>query len=82
MPGIRVVVNKPAVRALLKSPGVKADLERRAHNIAEAAGPGMEVGTFDGPNRSRASVITATAEAALAEATSGALTGAIDAGRA
>lgn len=69
------------IRALLRSPEVEHDLERRAQAIAAAAGEGMEVSTFRGPNRVRATVITATTEARVAEATDRALTRAIDAGR-
>jgi hypothetical protein len=59
---------------------VQKDLDRRAARIAAAAGPGFEA-TSQPSRRARASVITATAEARAAEATSRALTRAIDAGR-
>lgn len=81
MANFRFVPNSAGVRALLRSPGVQADLERRARAIAAEAGPGMEVSTEIGPNRARATVITETFEARYAEATDGALTRAIDAGR-
>jgi hypothetical protein len=78
---VRVVLNRRNIRALLKSEAVRADLERRAENIAAAAGPGHIVDSQIGRNRARAAVITATAEAMRAEATDRNLTRAIDAGR-
>ena len=77
----RVVINSAAARALLQSDEVAADLERRARNIAAAAGDGMEVSIEIGPERARAAVITGTAEAKLAEATDRTLSSALDAGR-
>lgn len=81
MGNVRIVVNHAAVRELLRSPAVLKNLEERARRIAAQAGEGMEVGTYIGPNRARATVITATVEARLAEARDRALTRAIDAGR-
>ena len=78
---VRIVLNRKGMRQLLRSPEVLADLKRRAEAIAAAAGSGMEVSAMVGRNRARASVITATSEARNAEATSRALTRAIDAGR-
>jgi len=78
---VRVELNSDGIRALLRSEAVRADLERRARAIAEAAGEGFEVESQVGSNRARASVRTATAEAREAEATDRALTRAIDAGR-
>lgn len=77
----RIVLNRKGVKALLRSPEVLADLKQRAERIAAAAGSGMEVSAMVGQNRARASVITATRSARRAEATSRALTRAIDAGR-
>lgn len=77
----RIVMNRKGARDLLRSKEVLADLERRAEAIAAAAGSGMEVSAMVGKNRARASVITATHSARRAEATSRALTRAIDAGR-
>lgn len=74
-------INKAGIRELLKSPAIQADLERRAQQIAAAAGPGMEVSTQQGENRARATVITATTEARAAEANNRSLTAALDAGR-
>lgn len=80
IPG-RIVLKRKGMRELLRSPEVLADLKRRAEAIAAAAGSGMEVSAMVGRNRARSSVITATSEARNAEATSRALTRAIDAGR-
>lgn len=77
----KLELNRAGVRQLLRSPEVLADLEARAHRIADAAGAGMEVEATVGPNRVRVSVRAATFEARKAEATEGALTRAIDAGR-
>lgn len=81
MGNLRIVLNHAGVRELLRSPEVQRDLERRAQNIAAAAGEGMEVSTERGATRARATVITATFEARYREATDRALTRAIDAGR-
>lgn len=81
MSAVRVVLNRRNIRALLKSPGVAADLRRRAENIARAAGPGHRVESEIGRNRARAAVITDTIPAMLAEARDRNLTRALDAGR-
>lgn len=81
MPLDRIVVNRAAVRALLRSPEVAADLTRRARNIAATAGPGHRVDSQIGPNRARAAVITDTFEAMHHEATDRTLSRALDAGR-
>lgn len=81
MGAVKIVVNHAAVGELLRSQEILDELERHARPIAEAAGAGFEVGTFVGRTRARATVITATAEAMIAEATDGRLTAAIDAGR-
>lgn len=75
------VLNKQGVAALLRSPGVKADLRSRANRIAAAAGPGVEGHVWEGFDRSRARVQTVTAEADRREATQKSLSRAIDAGR-
>lgn len=77
----KVVVNSAGVKALLQSDEVKADLERRAKNIAAVAGEGFEVDSEVGANRARASVRTVTFAARHAEATDRVLTRALDAGR-
>lgn len=78
---VRIVLNRSAVGALLRSPEVKADLERRAGAIAAAAGPGNEVESEVGRARARAAVVTETFEAKHKEATDRSLTRALDAGR-
>lgn len=81
MANVKIKLNRPGVRELLRSAEVQADLARRARAIAAAAGPGMEVDTEVGSNRARASVRTVTTDARRREATERALTRAIDAGR-
>lgn len=81
MASVRVVLNRKNVRELLRSEAVRRDLERRAQNIAAAAGPGHIVDSQIGRNRARAAVITATFDAMRAEARDRNLTRAIDAGR-
>lgn len=82
MADIEIRLNRRAIGQLLRSPAVLADVTRRAHAIAAAAGPGMEVDSAIGAHRARAAVITATGEARHAEATTRALTRAFGAGRA
>jgi hypothetical protein len=78
---VKIELNPAGVRELLRSPEVLADLSARAHRIANAAGDGMEVDAELGRVRARATVFTATFEAMRAEATTRALTRAVDAGR-
>ena len=77
----KVVLNRKAVRDLLRSEEVRADLARRAEQIAAAAGDGHRVESGVGRNRARAAVVTDTADARRREATDRSLTAAIDAGR-
>ena len=81
MPNARIVLNRKAIRDLLRSDAVLRDLERRARQIASAAGPGHEVDAEVGRNRARASVRTDSVAAIRAEATTRNLTRAFDAGR-
>lgn len=85
MANARVTLNHREVRRLLRGEGqyagVRADLERRARAVAEAAGDGMEADVFVGRNRARGGVITATPAAREAEARDRALTRAMDAAR-
>ncbi|HNG25429.1 MAG TPA: hypothetical protein PLC03_15795 [Microthrixaceae bacterium] len=81
MTKVRVSLNKRAVRDLLNSPEIVADLERRAARIAAAAGPGMASDAQPGKVRAHGRVWTDTPEAMLAEASDRALTAAIQAGR-
>lgn len=81
MAKMKIVLNRRGLRQLLQSSEVRSDIERRAQNIANAAGPGHEIDSEIGPNRARASVRTDTVDAMIAEATGRTLTRAIDAGR-
>jgi hypothetical protein len=81
MANVRIVLNRKGVRDILRSPGVLADLRRRAERIAAAAGPGHEVDSEVGRNRARESVRTDTIDAMVNEATSRTLSRALDAGR-
>lgn len=81
MAKVTVKLNRSAVRDLLRSSEVQAELERRARQIELAAGPGHRVESTVGKTRARAAVITDTYEAKHSEATSRTLTRAIDAGR-
>lgn len=80
---IRIEVNQAAIREILKSDEVRADLEARAKRIAAAAGgePDYEVDVRWGSTRARASVRTATFDAIRDEARNRTLSGALDAGR-
>lgn len=78
---VRIELNRQAVRQLLRSDEVLADLERRGRAVAAAAGPGHEVQPYVGRNRARVTVRTATDEARHAEATGRRLTAAIHAAR-
>jgi hypothetical protein len=78
---IEVKLNSAGVKALLKSPGIQADLRRRGNAIASAAGPGHRVDSEVGRNRARVEVVTETFEAMQREARDRNLTRAVDAGR-
>lgn len=77
----RIKWNNKAFKELRKSDEVMRELETRAERIADAAGPGVETSPFEGRNRGRVSVITATAEARRRNAEANTLVRAIDAGR-
>jgi hypothetical protein len=81
MADIPVYLNSAGIRQVLTSGEVQRLLLERAERIAAAAGEGMEASVESGRNRARASVITATTKARLAEAKDRALTRALDAGR-
>lgn len=81
MAKVRIQLNHSGMRALLRGPEIKADLERRANAIAATAGEGFDVDVHVGRNRARADVATATWGAKYAEAVDRTLTRAIDAGR-
>ena len=77
----RIKLNSKAIRDLLRSREMVADLDDRAKRIASAAGDGFDSEATQGRTRALASVWTATREAREAEGRSRALTRAIDAGR-
>ncbi len=84
---VLIKINSKGVQEILKSARVQEDLKRRADAIAaqanSAAGivDGFVSGSELGRSRARAYVVTATAEAMVAEATNRTLTRALDAGR-
>jgi hypothetical protein len=78
---VRVVLNRIAIKQILKSQEVVALLLGMGESIASAAGPGHEVEVDMGPNRARVEVRTDTFEAMRMEADHRRLTSAIDAGR-
>lgn len=78
---MKIELNRDGVRQLLTGPEIEADLAARAERIAAAAGDGFEASTTIGRTRARASVISTTAAAIVAEANDHVLTTAIDAGR-
>lgn len=82
MANVRVVLNRRAMRDLLRSQEILTDLERRGQAVANAAGPGHAVDSQIGTTRARVAVYTDTFDAALSEANSRTLTRAIDAARA
>lgn len=83
MGNARVVLNRRAVREILRSQRVADELARRARRIAARAGADADyrVDVEVGRNRARAAVITQTPQAREAEAHHRTLTRAIDAGR-
>jgi hypothetical protein len=78
---LRLKLNRSGMRQLLTSPGIAADVRRRAEAVAANAGPGHRIDSQIGPNRARAAVITDSFEARRAEATSRNLTRALSAAR-
>lgn len=78
---IRWDLDRKGVAALLRAPGVKADLQRRADRIALAAGAGVRGYVWDGADRARGRVVTVTPEADFNQARYRTLSRAIDAGR-
>lgn len=80
MSKVRVQLNSAGIGRLLKDPGVKREMKRRADKIAKAAGTGHAVETDDSGDRSRASVVTRSREAKRAEARNRTLSRAIRAG--
>lgn len=84
---IRLVMNPAGIRQQLKSAAVANNLLSRGYRVASAAragsGKGAEyfVSARTGKNRVRVSVITANGEAMKAEATTRALSRALEAAR-
>lgn len=71
---IRIDVSSAGIQAILKSGEVQQFLKQKADEIAGRAGPGMEASVRIGKTRARASVVTATKAARIAEAEGRALT--------
>lgn len=76
----RIELDAAGVGALLKSPGVLADMQKRADRIAAAAGPGMKATSWVGFDRAHGRVQTNSPDADRAEAVDRSLTRAIRAG--
>jgi CRISPR/Cas system-associated endoribonuclease Cas2 len=76
-----VRVDRSAFRRILTSPGVEAELRRRAERIAERAGDGFEVFSTQGRRRARAAVVAVSVRAKRGEAKDGRLSRALGAGR-
>lgn len=75
-------LNKAGIEFFLKGGGgVRAMLDSAANRAAAVAGPGMEPHVNVGSRRARASVVTATPEAMVAEARDRRLTNSLYAGR-
>lgn len=81
---MRIVWNQKGFAQLLRAPGIRADLARRAENIAEACGgepEGFIAVTGEGRTRSRAAVIAASYGARRRNADDNTIVRALDAGR-
>lgn len=79
---VRVKLHMRGFRQLRNSPGVVADLAKRAAAIAAQAGDGFATRPAEtGGDRARVAVVTETAEAMIDEAKHRTLTTSIDAGR-
>lgn len=81
MGNVRLRLTRSGPRQLRLSGEVQADMAARARRIDQAAGGGMNVDAAPGRNRARATVAAVTPDAQRREASSRALTRAIDAGR-
>lgn len=84
MSSTQIKWNMSGWRAVRTSPGVMAELDRRASRIAAAAGPGFKANPAKetgGRGRGRASVATATRNAARKNAKEHTLLTAAQAGR-
>lgn len=79
--GAKLVLDKKQFVELMKSGPMKRDLLRRAKRVKESAGDGFEESVYDGKNRARASVITATFAARRKQSKDNVLQRALNAGR-
>lgn len=77
----RIVWNLTGFEALRRSPGVAADLRRRADAIAEACGDGFVAESGQGRTRARAEVIAASGRARRVNARDNTILRNLDAGR-
>ena len=77
----RIVWNLKGFEALRRSPGVAADLRRRAEAIASAAGDGFVAESGQGRSRARAVIIAASPKARRRNAADNVLLRSLDAGR-
>lgn len=78
---IEVKWDSKGIRQVLRGEPMLADMERRADQIAQAAGEGNEVRSEIGTNRARAAVVTVSGDAVRNEIRDHTLTRALDAGR-
>ena len=81
MTEFRLELDDSGIKALLKSEGVRREIQRRVDNVAAAAGEGMKSQTYTGRDRVRGMVWTSTPAARRAEAERRSLTRAMDAAR-
>lgn len=63
MSKVTIKLNRQGITKILKSPSMRKAVEKRARQIATAAGPGYEADSMIGKNRARASVYTKTFQA-------------------
>lgn len=63
MANVKVVLNKEAVREMLRSDEMQAILNEHGERVLEAAGPGYEISQHRGRNRVNTQVATYDAEA-------------------
>lgn len=81
MAEIRIELDHAGLRQLLRSQEVRSDLRRRSDAVAARAGNGVRARVYQGRDRVRAQVWTATQEARKAEAERRTLLTALDAAR-
>lgn len=78
---MKIVHNRKAYAALLRSTEMLNEVRARAERIAAAAGPGFEASSMIGRNRARASVRTADVQAIRRNSRDNTLIRSLDAGR-